>query len=104
MMNILKEILQFIIEQLFAFGERKSFRDDFKKGIPLKTPFNQGPKYGGASISLDNKEMYICACTKNGGYFNCDIYLSKKELKTITLKKEGIEYIIILQIGQLWKI
>ena len=79
-------------QQLFAFGERKSFRDDFKKGIPLKTPFNQGPKYGGASISLDNKEMYICACTKNGGYFNCDIYVSKKELKTITLKKEGIDY------------
>ena len=79
-------------QQLFAFGERKSFRDDFNKGIPLKTPFNQGPKYGGASISLDNKEMYICACTKNGGYFNCDIYVSKKELKTITLKKEGIDY------------
>ena len=79
-------------EQLFSFGEREHFRDDFKKGNPLKTPFNQGPKYGGASISLDNKEMYICACTKNGDYFNCDIYLSKKELKKVTLKKEGIEF------------
>ncbi|MBL6869181.1 MAG: hypothetical protein ISQ99_03860, partial [Flavobacteriales bacterium] len=60
-------------EQLFAFGERESFRDDFNKGEPLESPFNQGPKYGGASISLNNKEMYICACNKNGGYFNCDI-------------------------------
>ena len=40
-------------EQLFAFGERESFRDDFNKGEPLETPFNQGPKYGGASISLE---------------------------------------------------
>ena len=79
-------------EQLFSFGEREYFRDDFNKGKPLKTPFNLGPKYGGASISLDNKEMYICACTKNGDYFNCDIYLSKKELKKVTLKKEGIEF------------
>jgi len=79
-------------EQLFAFGERESFRDDFKKGEPLEKPFNQGPKYGGASISLNNKEMYICACINNGGYFNCDIYLSKKEKTTLTLKKEGIEY------------
>ncbi len=79
-------------EQLFSFGEREHFRDDFNKAKPLKTPFNLGPKYGGASISLDNKEMYICACTKNGDYFNCDIYLSKKELKKVTLKKEGIEF------------
>ena len=64
---------------MFAYGERESFRDDFKKGEPLEEPFNQGPKYGGASISLNNKEMYICACINNGGYFNCDIYLSKKE-------------------------
>ena len=79
-------------EQLFAFGERESFRDDFNKGEPLELPFNQGPKYGGASISLNNKEMYICACNKNGGYFNCDIFSSKKEKKTLTLKKENIEY------------
>jgi len=79
-------------EQLFSFGERKNFKDDFNKGKPLKTPFNQGPKYGGASISLDNKEMYICACIKNGDYFNCDIYLSKKELNKVTLKKEGIDF------------
>ena len=36
-------------EQLFAFSERKNFRDDFNNGEPLKTPFNQGPKYGCAS-------------------------------------------------------
>ena len=79
-------------EQLFAFGERESFRDDFIKGEPLEEPFNQGPKYGGATISLNNKEMFICACLNNGGYFNCDIYSSKKELKTITLKNEDTQY------------
>ena len=36
--------------------------------------------------------MYICACIQNGGYFNCDIYVSEKQKKTITLKREGIDY------------
>ena len=79
-------------EQLFANATRENFKEPFQNGQPLDKPFNQGPKYGGATISLNNKEMFICACIQNGGYFNCDIYVSKMEKKVITLKKEGIDY------------
>ena len=79
-------------EQVLANSTRLNFKDFFEKGIPLEEPFNQGPKYGGATISLNNKEMFICACIQNGGYFNCDIYKSQNERKTITLKKEGKDY------------
>ena len=79
-------------EQLFANAVRENIKEPFQNGQPLDKPFNQGPKYGGATISLNNKEMFICACIQNGGYFNCDIYVSKMEKKVITLKKEGIDY------------
>ena len=45
----------------------------------MDAPFNVGPKYGGATISLNNKELYICACNKNGAYNNCDIFVSHLE-------------------------
>ena len=79
-------------EQLFANSTRNSFRENFLKGKPLEEPFNLGPKYGGATLSLNNKEMYICACIQNGGYFNCDLYVSENQKKTITLKREGKDF------------
>ena len=79
-------------EQLFANSVRENFKDSFQNGQPLEAPFNQGPKYGGATISLNNKEMFICACIQNGGYFNCDIYVSNMEKRELTLKKEGKDY------------
>jgi outer membrane protein OmpA-like peptidoglycan-associated protein len=79
-------------EQLFANSTRVSFRENFLEGKPLEEPFNLGPKYGGATISLNNKEMYICACIQNGGYFNCDLYVSENQKKTITLKREGKDF------------
>ncbi|MFL2564950.1 MAG: OmpA family protein [Parvicellaceae bacterium] len=79
-------------EQLFANSTRVSFRENFLEGKPLEEPFNLGPKYGGATLSLNNKEMYICACIQNGGYFNCDLYVSENQKKTITLKREGKEF------------
>ena len=79
-------------EQLFANSTRVSFRENFLEGKPLEEPFNLGPKYGGATLSLNNKEMFICACIKNGGYFNCDLYVSENQKKTITLKREGKDF------------
>ena len=79
-------------EQLFANSTRVSFRENFHEGEPLEEPFNLGPKYGGATLSLNNKEMYICACIQNGGYFNCDLYVSENQKKTITLKREGKDF------------
>ncbi len=79
-------------EQLFANSTRLSFRENFHEGEPLEEPFNLGPKYGGATLSLNNKEMYICACIQNGGYFNCDLYVSEHQKKTITSKREGEDF------------
>ena len=79
-------------EQLFANSTRVSFRENFLEGKPLEEPFNLGPKYGGATLSLNNKEMFICACIQNGGYFNCDLYVSENQKKTITLKREGKDF------------
>ena len=79
-------------EQLFANSTRVSFRENFLEGKPLEEPFNLGPKYGGATLSLNNKEMYICACIQNGGYFNCDLYVSEHQKKTITSKREGEDF------------
>ena len=53
---------------------RENMKSNFTTPFSLIKPFNEGPKYGGATISLNNKEMFICACTPNGGYFNCDIF------------------------------
>ncbi|MBG14890.1 MAG: hypothetical protein CL853_00895 [Crocinitomicaceae bacterium] len=71
-----------VIAQLiqdFTVSERQNADDNFDSGKVMSPPFNVGPKYGGASISLNNKELYICACTNNGNYNNCDIFVSYLE-------------------------
>ena len=48
----------------------------------LKSPdlnFNPIDKYGGVTLSADNREMFVCACKNTGTYFNCDIFTSKYE-------------------------
>lgn len=52
----------------------------FDAGSPMPPPFNQSKNenYGGATISLDNKELFLTVCKRGkGGYKNCDIYTSK---------------------------
>ena len=71
--------------QVFKMSTRENMKSNFTTPFSLIKPFNEGPKYGGATISLNNKEMFICACTPNGGYFNCDIFhtTNKKIVKSI---------------------
>ncbi|MBM3160364.1 MAG: OmpA family protein [Bacteroidetes bacterium] len=53
---------------------------EFDYGNPLPAPFNDGSflNYGTTSLSVDNKEMIICACKKEifnkQYYLNCDLY------------------------------
>lgn len=62
-----------------------SLRDDISKpfdgGSALPKPFNAGPNYGGSTISIDNKEIIICACkdekTGMSTYRNCDLYSAR---------------------------
>ncbi|UKN02658.1 OmpA family protein [Paracrocinitomix mangrovi] len=75
-----KGILTNVIEQ-FTMSQRPSAFGDFNSGLPLRSPFNT-PKYqnyGGVSLSLDNKEMFICACQEVDyqQHANCDIYVTR---------------------------
>ncbi len=57
----------------------------FDNGDALNFPFNDGTfhNYGSATLSVDNKEMIICACKKEWihgqNYLNCDLYSSTFE-------------------------
>lgn len=73
-----------IVEE-FTFSQRPDVRSLFNNGIPLKPPFNNGEftNYGSATLSVDNKEMIICACKKEQvygqEYLNCDLFTTKYE-------------------------
>lgn len=76
--------------QEFCEASRPSASEPFSKGTPMPDPFNIGPKYGGATISIDNKEMYVCACAKEGNYWNCDIFMTKYDITEVKGKKKYI--------------
>jgi outer membrane protein OmpA-like peptidoglycan-associated protein/tetratricopeptide (TPR) repeat protein len=66
--------------EVYMYSERKSETEDFDKGKAFAAPFNKGDfdSYGAASMSVDNKEMIICACKKtkvfDQPYMDCDLY------------------------------
>lgn len=66
-----------------VLAERTSASVDFNEGEALPSPFNVGDNYGGVSISIDNKELYVCACsmTQVGSqpYNNCDLFSTSYE-------------------------
>jgi len=73
----------------FTFSKRQNpltqSYELFDKGTPMPSPFNKtGIDQGAASITIDNKHLYITICQfvkgKNGKpYKNCDIYVSDFE-------------------------
>ena len=56
-------------------ARRKDVNMDFDKGRALPEPFNVGDNYGGVTISVNNKEMFVTVCGPPDarGYKNCDI-------------------------------
>lgn len=70
------------VKEIFSVSERPDVFTDFNEGTPLEAPFNttEFDNYGGVSLSLDNKEMFICACKQSQvygqPYLNCDIYVT----------------------------
>jgi outer membrane protein OmpA-like peptidoglycan-associated protein len=68
-----------IVEE-FTFSSRPSAFSEFSNGEAFKPPFNDGTftNYGAATMSVDNKEMIICACKEESlygkPYLNCDLY------------------------------
>jgi outer membrane protein OmpA-like peptidoglycan-associated protein/tetratricopeptide (TPR) repeat protein len=73
------------------FIQAKRVNGGFERGASLPSPFNKNPlyHYGGASLSLDNKHIFITICIPSkGGYNNCDIY--KADLSYKTDKETGL--------------
>jgi len=59
----------------FTMSKRKDINSKFGEPQALPAPFNLGDNYGGATISVDNKEMYIAKVNPNGmNPQNIDIY------------------------------
>lgn len=69
----------------FTFSQRSDMQSPFDKGQPFSNPFNDGtfPSYGAATMSVDNKEMILCACKDEEFgtqiYRNCDLYITTYE-------------------------
>jgi outer membrane protein OmpA-like peptidoglycan-associated protein/tetratricopeptide (TPR) repeat protein len=74
-----------LVVEEFTFSQRPDVNSLFNSGEGLKPPFNTGEfsNYGSATLSVDNKEMIICACKKETvygrEYLNCDLYSTKYE-------------------------
>lgn len=80
------EIVRDKIQEQFSYSVRPNIATPFDKGRKFNKPFNDGTfqSYGAATMSVDNKEMIICACKNemqaNGqNYLNCDLYRTEYE-------------------------
>ncbi len=63
--------------------------NDYRQPEPLPPPFNVGDNYGGVSISLDNREMFVTVCSQvTSSYKNCDLFVTNYEIYT---DSKGIE-------------
>ncbi|GAB5538429.1 MAG: hypothetical protein Salg2KO_05320 [Salibacteraceae bacterium] len=85
--SVVSERSQFVEK----FVQAKRINDGFEEGEPLPDPFNQNPAYfyGGASLSLDNKHIFVTICKMGpNNYNNCDIYSA--DLKYRVDDKSGI--------------
>lgn len=73
-----------VVEQL-TFSGRPNMLAEFDGGQKLAEPFNMGDfqSYGATTLSVDNKEMIVCACKKEEvygqPYMNCDLYSTTYE-------------------------
>jgi outer membrane protein OmpA-like peptidoglycan-associated protein len=62
------------IEELTE-SRRPDIKHAFDAGRPLPSPFNTGDGYGGVSVSVNNKELFVTICKRvSREYRNCDIY------------------------------
>jgi outer membrane protein OmpA-like peptidoglycan-associated protein/tetratricopeptide (TPR) repeat protein len=80
----LGDIQSNIVEE-FTIAEREGMTGPFTEGAPVAYPFNDGSfaSYGAATMSVDNKEMILCACNpievSGQRYMNCDLYSTTYE-------------------------
>lgn len=69
----------------FTVSKRDKMTLPFDNGTFLKPPFNDGSfdNYGASTLSVDNKEMIVCACKTEvvyeQNYKNCDLFITTYE-------------------------
>jgi len=64
--------------EVFMYSKRSDMDKPFDNGTMFGDPFSAGENYGGASLSMDNKTMYVTVCkTGKMGRANCDIYSTR---------------------------
>lgn len=79
------DVLSNIVEEFTYSSRTKNEGPNFDGGKPFENPFNDGtyPSYGAATMSVDNKEMILCACKDEmvdaQKYRNCDLYITRFE-------------------------
>ena len=66
-----------------ALGVTKPASNVFDGGVALPEPFNMGDGYGGVTISVNNKEMFVTVCgpPDKENYRNCDLFRSRYETR-----------------------
>lgn len=69
------DIISREVEELME-ARRPNASTDFDPARILPEPFNTGDNYGGVTISVNNKEMFVTVCEPpdSRGYRNCDIF------------------------------
>lgn len=68
----------------FTFSERVDGK--FARGKPMPPPFNSGQNEGGATLTIDNNQMFFTICKPTTtGYYNCDIYSADYVINTDAL-------------------
>ena len=67
--------------ETFNMAIRQDFSPEFEPDIILESPFNTGMRYGGASISVDNLELYIAAQNPSPAHpDNIDLFMTEYEV------------------------
>ncbi len=98
--NIRGEVTPVDVEEL-SIAKRLSDEFVFDEGVALKYPFNLGGNYGGVTLSINNKEMYVTLCIPmENGYKNCDIYYTKYVKEKLDSGKIGFKWLELKKLGE----
>lgn len=63
-------------KEKFIYSEKEN--GQFNEGIEMPFPFNRHDNEGGATLTIDNKQLFytLCLYAEGSSYYNCDIYYS----------------------------
>ncbi len=80
-----------IFTEKFYYSQKKNSLYDNGQEMPY--PFNVNQNEGGASLTIDNKELFYTVCKDKGSYYNCDIYYTKKDADGMWGEVAPLDYV-----------